>query len=112
MEPVLSCPKCKATSDPSYFFCPNCGKKLKEKLSTTIGKQISIYLASFFVPPSGLWWGVKYLRAQDNVSKRIGIAAIIITLLSLFLSIWYTIVAIHGINQAINTQLNSPMTGF
>lgn len=75
----------------NYYFCPNCGKKLHQPpLSTGIGKQVSIYALSIFLPPLGLLPGLKYLFQKDNKAKIIGIIAISLTILSTILTIWIT----------------------
>ena len=63
----LQCPKCKFPILENYFFCPNCGKKLKNgPLPINIEKQIGLYLISFLVPPFGLLPGVRYLLQKDR----------------------------------------------
>ena len=71
--------------------CPNCGKKIKEPpVLTSIGKQISIYLISFLLPPFGLAPGIRYLMQPDQKAKIIGIVAILLTIVSIGLTIWFT----------------------
>jgi len=108
MEPQLSCPACKQNILTEYYFCPSCGKKLKEKpQSTTILRQILIYLLSIFLPPLGLWPAIKYIKQKDNKSKMIGCIAIILTIISVGISIWLYLGLINTVNQQLNQQLNS-----
>src|SRR5438552_17873142 len=86
-----TCPSCKTLTYAVYFFCPTCGKQLRAKpLSTSIGKQIGIYLLSFFVPPFGLWPAFKYLTQKEMKAKIVGLVAIILTILSLVITTYYT----------------------
>lgn len=102
-----SCASCHASIASSYYFCPNCGKKLREKLlPITIGRQINIYLWSFFIPPSGLWWAWKLFRQHDQTAIKVAVAAIVITVISLALTIVTVESSIRLFNQALNTQLN------
>jgi hypothetical protein len=107
MEPQLNCPNCKQIVRPQDFFCSNCGKKLKDKPeSTTILRQIFIYLFSIFLPPLGLWPAVKYLRQKDNKSRIIGLVIIILTIISTAITIWMTIKFMNDFNQQLNRSLN------
>lgn len=101
------CPQCKGNIAPVDYFCPACGKKLKEKpLSTTFSKQLSIYLVSFFLPPLGLWPAIKYIRAPDEKSKRIGWIAILLTIISIIITVWLTMNFINSFNRQLNNQLD------
>jgi len=73
------------------MFCPNCGKQLQDtQLSTSTFTQIWIYGMSLFLPPLGLWPGIKYFRSTDEKAKRIGLIAIIITIVTTIATIWAT----------------------
>lgn len=50
--------------------------------------QIGIYALAIFLPPLGLWPGVKYLAKKGQQAKRVGIIAIALTLASSILTIW------------------------
>ena len=106
MEPQLTCPQCKENILPTEYFCPQCGKKLKDKPpSTTFSRQLTVYAISFFLPPFGLWPAIRYLRQQDEKSKKIGLAAIFITISSILLTIWLTVSFINSFNRELNNQL-------
>lgn len=86
MDSSLLCPACQFKIQNDWFFCPNCGRNLKEKPpEISIGKQIIIYLVSFFLTPLGLGWGLKYVRSTDKKVKTIGIISIVLTILSIIL---------------------------
>src|SRR5882724_10844548 len=92
MEPALLCPVCHYQILSTYYFCPNCGKNFKPAmLSTSLEKQISVYLLSIFLPPFGLVPGIKYLRQADQKSKIVGTVALLLTGVSLLLTIYYSI---------------------
>ncbi|OGH10494.1 MAG: hypothetical protein A2857_00810 [Candidatus Levybacteria bacterium RIFCSPHIGHO2_01_FULL_36_15] len=103
MDQNLTCPYCKFNITPNIYFCPNCGKKLKDKpLSTSTLKQTGVYLVSLLIPPSGLWYGYKYLKQGDYKSKIIGIIAVVITLVSLIFTVKLTVDVINSVNQSLN----------
>ncbi|HUV42882.1 MAG TPA: zinc ribbon domain-containing protein [Patescibacteria group bacterium] len=107
MESQTTCPECQSNISLSDYFCPNCGKKLKEKpLSTTLLKQLLIYLVSFFLPPLGIWPAIKYLRQSDKKSKKIGLVAVFLTIISIVITSWLTISFINSFNQKIGSQLD------
>lgn len=107
MEQTLICPNCKSNISASDYFCPSCGKKLKDKqLSTTLARQLVVYLISFFLPPLGLWPAVRYLRQQDGKSKKIGIAAFVLTIISIFITVWLSRSFLDSFNKNLNKQLN------
>ncbi|MBI4008974.1 zinc ribbon domain-containing protein [Candidatus Roizmanbacteria bacterium] len=84
----MRCPNCQFNIQPEWYFCPNCGKLLKEKpISISILKQITIYFISFFLAPFGLAWGFKYIRNPDRKVKLIGLVSILLTILSIGLLI-------------------------
>lgn len=75
--------------------------------STTVGRQIFIYLLSFLLPPLGLWPAIKYLKQKDEKSRMIGFIAIILTIISTVITIWFSMGFIDTFNQQLNQQLNS-----
>lgn len=81
--------------------------QLKDKpLSTTVVRQTFIYLLSFLLPPLGLWPAVKYLKQEDEKSRMIGFVAIVLTIISTVLTIWFTLGFINIFNQQLNSSLN------
>ena len=101
------CPSCHFPLSENFYFCPNCSKKIKEPIApVTIGRQIGIYLLSLFLPPLGLFPGIKYLLQKEKKRKIIGIAAIALTILSTIITIWITINLTSQVNNTLNTQLN------
>jgi hypothetical protein len=108
MELTLNCLGCKQPIVPQDYFCPNCGKKIKDKpQSTTVLRQIIVYLISFLLPPLGLWPAIKYLKQKDGKSRMIGFVAIILTVISSAISIWLYLGIIKTVNEQLNQQLNN-----
>jgi len=107
MENQINCRYCGANILRDDYFCPSCGKKLKDKpLSTGIWKQIYVYLLSFLLPPLGLWPAVKYLRQPDEKSRMIGFVAIVVTIISIAITVWFGLGFMNTFNQQLNQQLN------
>jgi uncharacterized paraquat-inducible protein A len=107
VETQTVCKHCKANVSPTDYFCPNCGKKLRDKpQSTGWLRQLVVYAISFLLPPLGLWPAVRYLKQPDQKSKNIGIAAIVITIVSIVLSVYLAVEMLNSINKELNSQLN------
>jgi len=107
MDSQSTCIYCKGNISSSNYFCPNCGKKIKEKpLSTTFGRQLLVYLLSIFLPPLGIWPAIKYLHQQDEKSKKIGLIALFLTIASIVITIWLTISFINSFSKGLDNQLN------
>lgn len=103
--PVI-CPGCHVSVRPTDYFCSNCGKNLHPPpLSTSIGRQIYIYLGSVFLPPIGFLWGIRYLRQSDRKSRIVGTAAIVLTFLILYLAYIYTMQFLDSVKSQLNTQM-------
>ncbi|MFH1833187.1 MAG: zinc ribbon domain-containing protein [Candidatus Levyibacteriota bacterium] len=100
----LVCPFCQFPISEVFLFCPNCGKKIKDA-KITIGKQIGIYLLSIFLPPLGLWPGIKYLLRNDKKAKIVGMVAIILTILSAVIMIWYSVNLFSQLTKSINSSV-------
>lgn len=86
MEEVLTCPVCHVAVKPTDFFCYNCGKNLHGTPPTTsVSSQIALYLGSIFLAPMGIIWGFRYLRQSDSTSRRIGIIAMSLSIISIMI---------------------------
>jgi hypothetical protein len=105
----LTCPACHQSVNPEYYFCPNCGKNLKEKITPiSVLTQIGIYALSILLPPLGLWPGIKYLIKGGTQAKTIGVVAIILTVISTIVTIWL----IYGALQSYLGILQQAVYGF
>lgn len=103
VDQILICPECKNRVDPTDFFCPTCGFKIiGGSPATSLFKQISIYLLSFFLPPFGLIPAIKYIKQGDYKSKRVGAIAIVLTVLSIIISFFILQSFMNTYNKALN----------
>ncbi len=98
----IICPSCKSSISPASLFCPNCGEQLKNKpAETRLSKQIIAYLVSIFIPPFGLWYTYKYFKAGDAKSRKVAIVTIILTIMSILSTLWFTQMFVDSISQGI-----------
>src|SRR4030066_1000790 len=106
MENSVICPVCHTEVKPTDYFCSNCGKNLKpEAPSTSLNKQIIIYLESFFLPPYGIIIGLRYLKAGDSKSKTVGIISIVLTIISLLILIKFTLDLMNTVNNQLQNRI-------
>ena len=113
-----SCSVCHQSILPQYYFCPNCGTKLNSApLSTTIGKQIGIYLFSIILPMICFifvtrWPGIKYFKSKDPKAKLIGEIAWSLLIVSTIFTIWLSVIWTQNTIQAINKSINADLGSF
>ena len=102
-SPQILCPTCQAATTPEAYFCSQCGKPVREKpLAATFMKQLWVYGVCLFAPPFGLWYTWKYLRQAGSTAKKIGIATIVLTIISIVFTIWVSASLLNQINTAVN----------
>jgi hypothetical protein len=98
-----ACSSCALPVLAEFYFCPNCGKQLRPKpLTISLGKQIGVYLLSFFLPPLGLYPAIKYLRQPNKKTKIIGVVAIVLTIFSIAISLYSFMQLMQQLSQQLN----------
>jgi hypothetical protein len=66
------------------------------------------YIGSILLPPLGFWWGIKYLKQNDAVSKRIGIITMVLTTISFIITSIWIVDYINKLNATVGSQLYNP----
>ncbi len=103
---IVLCPQCQALNPAINLYCSGCGRILREKpLSATLLTQLGLYALSVFLPPLGLWPAFKYLRQDDPKLKRVGMIAVVLTVLSIIASIYFAAAVVNQVNGQVNQQL-------
>lgn len=98
-----TCKHCKNPIVETFYFCPNCGKKIKNPpYKFSISNTIVIILESVFLPPLGLIPGIKYFLKDDRRAQIIGVMAIVFTVISTIIGIIFTVNFINKTNESIN----------
>ena len=104
---LIKCKECGREISDEALACPNCGKPQRDKPpSVSLSRQITVYSISLFLPPFGFWHVWKYVKQKDDKSKKIGVAAAILTVISIIVAIWFTEKFINSINQSLNSINN------
>lgn len=110
---VLTCPQCGTGIPVTDYFCPHCGRKIKDPPpSTSIWGQIKVYTFSILLPPFGIIPAIRYLRQADGKSKVIGLVIIVLTLISFVITIIYTMKFINTFNAELTKQLGPLQIGY
>lgn len=86
-----TCKFCKSPTQESFYFCPNCGKKIKEPpFKFSLAKAITIIVAAILIPPFGIIPGVKYFLKDDRRAQFVGLITIAVTIIATGLMIIVT----------------------
>jgi len=107
------CSVCHQPIKPEYYFCPNCGHKIKEKpLSTSVQTQIGIYAYSIILPfilyiSIKKWPAMKYIKSNDQKTKQIGYIAMTLIILSTISIIWFSFVGTKKMIQSSVDSINA-----
>lgn len=105
MDVNLVCKSCQNPIAETFYFCPYCGKKLKSApLSTSVGKQIGVYLLAVLVPPFGIIPGIKYLNQPDDKSKVVGLVTILLTGFTFLAGVYFGMVLWQDLQRALGSQ--------
>ncbi|MBI5913530.1 hypothetical protein HY839_03795 [Candidatus Azambacteria bacterium] len=104
MPEIIVCSSCQAVAPAEANFCAQCGKKLKNApLSTSVGKQIFIYLVSFFLAPFGLGYAFIYLKQPDAKARTIGAVSLALTACAIVAVIWIATAFMKSLYGQFNT---------
>ncbi len=102
----MNCPFCNASIDAAAFFCPNCGKKIREKpVSIALGPQLGVYALSLLLPPLNLPWTIRYLKSSDPKAKIVGWVSLALMIISVVFAIWLSI----GLTKSIQSQVEQKL---
>jgi hypothetical protein len=77
----------------------------KPPLSTSVSTLVILLLKTLLLPPFGFWWGYRYFRQSDSVSKYVGLFTILITFVEIIWLVQSTVTAVNMVNQQVNQQL-------
>ena len=82
-NPASLCPHCHLQIVSAFYFCPHCGKQLRTKpIVVSLGRQLVVYFISFFFPPLGLPFALRYIKQENKKTRIIGIIALCLIIVS------------------------------
>lgn len=101
----IICPHCKNPAHDADYFCPHCGKHLKDlPLSTSITRQLVIYAIAIFLPPFGIIPAIRYIRGNTQKAKTIGVIAILLTVIVVTVTVVLTMQVVSEATKVISSQ--------
>lgn len=102
------CKFCQAQVSESFYFCPNCGKKIKEPpFKFSLGKSISIIVFAVLFPPLGIIPGIKYFLKDDRRAQFVGIITIAVTIIASIVIVIFTINLFNSFSKTYQEILQS-----
>ena len=107
MPNQINCPFCSTQIDATAYFCPNCGKKIREKpLGIDAKSQILLYLVSLLLPPLFIGRTIRYMRSTDPKSRLVGMISLFMTIVAIVVISWITVSFMQKLNSQINEVVN------
>lgn len=108
-EVHLTCKYCHLPVTLQDFYCPHCGKKLKDKpVSTDLWPLVWLFVLSTLLPPLGIGLTIRYIKSEDQKAKSIGWISLMVTGLALIAAVY----ASKAILDVINSQVSSQMQNY
>ena len=108
ITPPITCKYCHLKVSIGDYYCPNCGKKLKNKpVSTGLWALVWLFILSAFFPSLGLGLTIRYIRSADNKSKIIGWISLLITVIAFVGALLAVKVVLETFNQQMNSLLQN-----
>ena len=102
----MFCKYCSQPITPLDYFCPNCGKKLKDKpVSLGIWALIWLFILSAFLPPLGFGLTLRYIRSEDSTARIVGWISVIVTVVAIILAVVWTKSAMDSFSKTLNQQM-------
>lgn len=114
MEDVVKCRSCKNDVDKLWFYCPTCGKKLREKPpGTSFWSVLGLFLLSTLLPPFNLGLSIKYIRSSDPRAKTYGWISLALMVAAVGLAVWWSSAMVNLANKELEKQMEVyKMLGF
>lgn len=101
--PKPTCRFCTAPVAIDAFFCPTCGKKLKEPPFTfSWARFIGNLTLTILLPPLGIFPGIKHLKKDDQKAKILGAIYIVVTIIVTVVMIKVFYDFINSTNKMLN----------
>ena len=106
MDNQLLCPNCKNQVDKVAFYCPTCGKKVKEKpAGMGVWNILGLFTLSALLPPLNIGLSIKYIKDPNQKAKIVGWISIGIMILVLILATLWSIKIVNDINRQVEAEM-------
>lgn len=109
----MECPECKNKIDDKVFFCPICGKKIKEKpVVMDFWHLLWLFILSLFLPPLNMGLTMKYIKSPDEKAKRLGWISLTIMTVALLIGFWIAARWAQNLNDQVNDEMSRYLRGY
>jgi hypothetical protein len=106
-EVKIPCPNCKNPVDKLVFYCPICGKKIREKpVGTGFWPILGLVALSMLLPPLNLPLSIKYIRAAEPKAKQMGWISLVLMAVSLTIMIWWSVRWAQEVNRQVELEMS------
>ena len=104
---MIECPECKNTIDDKVFYCPICGKKIKEKpVNLDFGRIAWLIFLSAVLPPLNISLTMRYIKSPDVKARQWGWISLGVMCLALGLVTWWGIKWAENVNKQVNQEMD------
>ena len=105
-EVKIPCPNCHNPIEKAVFYCPICGKKVKEKpVSTGFWPVFGLFTLSVLLPPLNIPLSFKYLRSTDPKAKTFGWVSIALMTSALIIITIWSIKIVNEVNRQVEVEM-------
>jgi NADH:ubiquinone oxidoreductase subunit 3 (subunit A) len=106
----VNCPFCAKEIDPKDFYCPECGKKVREKpIATTFWPVFLLFVLCVLLPPFNIGMTLKYIRSPDLKAKKIGWISLVVMAIMLIAVGVSTYYMTKYVSDQVNTQITQEL---
>ena len=109
---TVNCPFCNNKIDAKAFYCPICGKKVREKpVSTKFWPVALLFFLSIFLPPLNIGLTIRYMKSADHKAKTIGKISLFVMTAVIVVACIAAYYTTKYVSDQVNSQINQEMKG-
>lgn len=106
----MLCPFCAKEIDPKAYYCPECGKKVREKpVPLGFWPIVALFALCIFLPPFNIGLTIKYMKSPDPKAKKIGVISLIVMIAVLVAVGISTYFVTKYVSDQVNTQVTQEL---
>ena len=104
---LVECPECKNKIDEKVFYCPICGKKIKEKPAAMDFWHLAwLFGLSALLPPLNLGLSMKYIKSPDPNAKKMGWLSLGVMTVAILVGFAWAIKWAQNFNKQVSSEMD------